>query len=736
MKYFKRTDAVVTGDFVPSTPEEAEELSHYHIIYCNMADTPTARMSQAEDGHTHEIEWYTEPITEPNQPPKPGYFRILPDPRDGHTHEIVDYVREVKSKKQTENEVVDEVHSLFKTACEVEADSAKVAEECDDFYMGKQWDEQTRHKLESQDRAALTINLTEKLVDELLGYQQQMRRDLRLVAKGEGDQRTADFYNILLKHALVQGKYLQAEARVFEDQVVPGRGNFSIYVDFEKDVRGVPQVRRLPWKDVKYGPHEEYDAEDCEYLVKSKLFSLLKLKELWPDKAEKIADQISLFDGSTTTSNEHVQYNTDQYAQSDAWLPTTFGGHVVLDIAKKEIRVFECQRIRYVPTVIAGNTEEDFYDNLYGWKPDDIAAIKTIPGFFVAKRNVRKIRVTRVAGHVLLSDENPADLPVDRFTVIPVYAKKRGNHYWGKVKRALDPQREINKRHSQTIDIGNKCAVYGHFYDANTFPDEQSKSKWLRQSAQPGFNQEVSDINRTPKQAEGVKFPTELVEMLELSRKLLGELLTIAPDRQSANESASSLMHRQKQQLIGSEYLFTNLSDAKKAVGEIFIAYIQRYYTPERAIEILYNEDAKTPQEIQGKALREFSKEQIKDLLSKFDVSKYDLEVAEIASSPTVRLQTFMLLSELGQRGLPIPPDLLLEVADIPDSTKKRIQQTLAQQAQAQAEAETSKADAEVDKTLAAKGVYTPAVKKRIQGADQNGAGQPQEPKPQPQGGF
>ena len=90
-----------------------------------------------------------------------------------------------------------------------------------------------------------------------------------------------------------------------------------------------------------------------------------------------------------------------------------------------------------------------------------------------------------------------------------------------------------------------------------------------------------------------------------------------------------------------------------------------------------------------------------------------------------MRLSTFMLLSELARSGQPIPPEALLEFADMPGEVRTKLIGMMAQQGQAMADAEQAKADAEIQKTLIAQGQIPPSVQEKflIQ--------QPQEAQPQ-----
>jgi hypothetical protein len=137
------------------------------------------------------------------------------------------------------------------------------------------------------------------------------------------------------------------------------------------------------------------------------------------------------------------------------------------------------------------------------------------------------------------------------------------------------------------------------------------------------------------------------------------------------------------------------------------------------------NVASKDQLELGGQPVDEFSDEDIMMMLNTTDLEQYDVEVTESNWSPSMRLSTFMLLSELARSGQPIPPEALLEFADMPGDVRNKLVSMMAQQGQAQASADQAKADAEIQKTLIAQGQIPPAVQQKflIQ--------QPQEEQPQ-----
>lgn len=668
---------------------------HYHIAYLDKEEG--VGVITDADGHTHNVMMVAGPDGSPQWQVEPHI--------DGHSHAIEDYVPKYPKSEQEDAEVIKECVSLFKTAEEIESASIKAARESEEFYQGEQWDPAVKDSLEAQKRACLVINKTQKEVDTLCGHQRQQRTDLRFLPVGDGDQMVADILNVLSKNDLEQCYFEREESKVFFNQAVPGRGLFNLYVSFEKDLRGDPKVESFPWDGCVFGPHEKEDLEDCEYLVKHRMFSMGKIKSIWKKKAEDIeADYKDYCDSSGT----HTQYSTEQYLESTNKTPVRIGDVPMVDIARKEMRVMECWRKVYLESAVLydARTEEQF--PLFGWKSKDKKALQSLPGVYVIDKNIAKMRITRICGGTVLSDEFPADLPADDFFVVPVYANKRGNKFWGKVEIAKDPQREINKRTSQMIDIGNRMASYGWFIDDGTFP-EGEKENFKRNSGTPGFVQEVNDLSKIPLQVEGVSYPTEIANQLMMNHQMMTELMNISVPP-AEGDSPASILQQQRLRLVGNENLFDNLSFAKKKLGRLLVAIYQKYYTPERIFRVLSNANSRQPISLGGQPFEEISRDVILQVLQTADLSKYDVVVSESTWSPSEQLGTQLLLVELLNKGVPVGPQSIVALSQIPQGEKDKILQGIDQQQATQANTESKKYEAEVQKSLIAQGVFPPKV--------------------------
>jgi hypothetical protein len=665
---------------------------HTHIVAINNK-TGEGQTSKTKD-HTHIVRFVadTRPTLDGGMVPE-GSGRWMLEPAENHTHEAVPYVPEPKQDKEDDEKIVADCLQLFRVAKDIEKEARDDAKASIKFYRGEQWDAQQKSMLEKAKRACLTINQTEPKVDLLSGYQRQNRTDIKYMPTEEGDQRISEVLNIVSKNILENCNFRFEETEVFEDGVIGGRGLFHIFADFSRDIRGDVIVEKFEWDDVYFGPHVKKDLSDCEYLVKTKWYSRSKVEKMYPDKKALIGQE---FDDSD--EKEVREPVGDKYAYTDNKIIATTDPDLI-DLSKKQVRLLEVWRKEYKRSYVVANPDADFYYNASDWSEGDIKALGTITMLTVLPYVEHRMRMTKLAAEVLLDDEYP-DLATQDFDIIPFYAKKRGDYFWGKIHPVKDPQREVNKRHSQLVDIMNRQAAYGWFYDDGTFPDKTEVENFRSNSSAPGFIQRISSIKSLPEKIEGAKVPTEIIQLLQIEDKMVRDIFNVNLEmegNQSNAQSGIAILERKKQGLVGNEFLFDNLSLAKAKIGRLLVAYIQKYYTPERMMRILGNENAKAPITIGGQPFQDPMKEELFELLKESDLTKYDVTVAESGWSPTTRIANATMWFELAAKGARVPMPFLIELSDLPE--KDKVLQMFAAESQQRAQVEQDKNAVEIEKT-------------------------------------
>lgn len=691
----------------PTLLKTSRDEKHYHIAYIKESETtdpmsgaPTTvltGMTTQAKGHAHNI--------------IDGLIQAAPDYADLHIHTLEAYPVKEKNEDQKDSEIVEDVLRLYKEAKEQESASVKKAKESEEFVSGVgQWDKAEVDKLKSQSRAALTINELEPKIDLLSGYQRQNRTDWKFLPVEDGDSTVSDVLNVVVKNISEQCNYDHEETKAFEDQAIVGRGLFNLYVDYDKDIRGCIIVEKFPWGDVYFGTHEKLDLSDCEYIIKHKWYSKALINQMWPTKSGELTKEIDLYLDAPATS--HQIRGGDQYADTSNAVNVTLAPDMeFIDLARKEYRVLECWRKVYERNRIIVNVEDDFYFNAKGWKDADIEAIKTLGDFSVIDRVAMKMRISKVASKVLLDDDMP-ELAYNNFHIFPVYAKKRGKEWWGKVEAVKDMQREINKRHSQSVDILNKVAAYGWFYDDSTFSTPQDAEKFRTTSSSPGFTTKVADLNHKPERVEGVRFPAEIVQMETIASQKLREVMGINLEMEGMGgqrASGTAILERKKQGLVGNEFLFDNLAMTKRNLGRAIVAHVGKLYNAERLLRIVKNQDKRQPVSVNGQPVADMDETQleaIKKILETADLTEYDVIVSDSPFSASMRQANFVVWLELAKTRPEVPLDFLIDLSDLPD--KEKFKEMLAEQAQAQQAQEDKKYQTEIQKTAMAKGLPMP----------------------------
>lgn len=680
---------------------------HWHVVYID--ESTGTGLTSEDSGHRHEVFPMDERMD----------VQVSAGP-DGHVH-MVEQMRGPTMNTGTEDDTVRESLALFKAALECEEESRKRACEAEDFYCGDQWPSDVKSKLNELGRAALTINQCEPLVDALCGLQRQQRMDFRVLPVEGGDGKTADILTILLKNVSYDCGLDIEESLVFEDEIIRGRGVFHLVPDFQDDPDGRIMVERFPDEDVYFGPHSRQDLRDCEYVIKARWISAGRAKALWPEREEELETCAMWID--EMSKDPHINNPGQKYQNNPGAVSIPAGlQSEIVDIARKEVRVVEIWRREYYqkPMIIdpAGMAQNQEMSGA------EAKRAKSIPGVQVDWQPSTRMRRTVLAGNVLLDDDHPQLPEGITYPVFPVYAKRRNGEWWGKLEAAKDPQREINKRHSQSVDVLNKMSSYGWFIEKGTFGQDQEKQKFLANSSSPGWIVEIADVNRPPRQVEGVKPPSELVQGLQIASEKFREVTGYDQSWATAGGelSGASLVERRRNALIANEFLFDNLAQAKRRLGKAIIAWIQALYSPEKIARMVLSQAGNSQgQAIGGQSIEQFAPEDIMMLLQNQDLNKYDVVVSETGWSPTVRRANFQMWAELAKGGLPVPPQMLVDLSDLPDKDKVLAQ--FQQQQQQAAAAEQGKQQTEIQKTMIA-----------AQAKQQGGAPQPPMPEqPMPQ---
>ena len=659
---------------------------HHHLFF---VPEGTSRVISTENAdHAHEIEivaggqaYVSESTGDPEKEP--------------HLHEVVEVknVPPAKIPSIGDAELVEEVRQLYREAYNISADSWKKAEESEEFYLGDQWDPRDKRTLEHSGRACLTINESAAQLDTLLGYQRNNRTDFKFLPIEGSDAMGGHILDKVVKNIAEQNNYVYEETQVSEDQYIAGRGNFAVYMDYDKNIQGDIVIEKVCWRDVLYGPYEKMDRSDCEYLVKQKMFSLERMKRMFPDHADELQIDYNMW---MDCKQSHQTVAGLEYSKSTGTMTIPGTEMTILDIQKKEYRLIELWRKQFRTEYILVDLRTDLVENVTGVDKKIRSALDKEESYKIVARTVYDLRCTKVCGGVVLEDEI-VELPDNDFDTIPVHAKYKNGRWYGKMEELKDVQREINHRHSQNVDIVNKSISYMWMYDDDTFASPHAEQDFLDRGTEPGFAAKLKDSERPPHQVMGGKVPVEVVQLMNISTEKLYRISNVPQETQGDSKmqlSGAAIREKVQVALQSNRYLFDNMNLAKKLVAHKVVGLIQKHYSPERILRLI--RDTSPTADPMEQELQAMEDQAILDLLKNVDLLKYDIQVDQSPYSPTIRMANQILLQEMMSQGAPVPFPYFVEQSDLPD--KERLLAQFQQDQQREQQMQQAKIDGEKDK--------------------------------------
>jgi hypothetical protein len=655
---------------------------HWHLIYKD--DAARTFVTSNDKGHTHEISLYPDPLT--NEP----RLAVALAGEKPHTHETEELKAILPAAPSTkdENKVTEEAIGLFKHAVKIEEPSRKKSIEAVDFFKGEHWTQAEKSELNSKSRAHQVYNYTQAFVDSLSGLARQNRLDPRAFPMEGSDDGVADIVTAVLTWIAKRSNLPQQEIRVFEDEVVPGRGLFHINMTQRNNPLGDVVIERFPWSDGYFGAHHELDGSDATHCHKAKWISFQEAQARYPHIKDKLESQIE---------NSHEYPDVDDEVHT--FIRMMEADTELYDKAHKRLRFIEHEiketRIAYFVSAPNGIDAQEVSYEAY-------RKAETIPNLNLMEFPRDRIRIVVTVGNQLVRNYYP-DRPYEGFSLVAVYAYKFDDNDWcGKVESMKDAQREINKRGSQAIDIVNRMLGQGYVYDDETFNDDKDKANFGRNAGKPGSLNKVANADRPPTPLQSPPFPVELLRLHSQNVEIMQAVTNIPPAMAGTGtgyESGSALNTQKVSGMVGNERIFDNFILSKQAVFRKVFRLVQKFYSKERIARLVLSaasdptrmEAAKIGQReipIEGRTPDEDQElmRYIMKMLETADLNEYDITIGEQPLSPTAREAQLRLWMEAQNHGMQVPPAMLIDLSSLPNKGKWAREMQAMQQAQMEME--------------------------------------------------
>lgn len=591
----------------------------------------------------------------------------------------------------------------YEEAFDADRTFVRQAREAFKFEASEQWDKATKDDL--GDKPALTFNLIKPIINMVVGMHDQNRS----TEKAKPTDTSSDPILCEVLNNVKDKIYSMQDVEAYKDEVLEsgiicGRGHIALDVELDPD--NFPDIKInfevIPYSEVKIDPSTR---QSPSYICWRKWMSVEDFKRTYP-KYAKEADRFVAF--STNKSNPFEE-------EADPSLLTE-GDEKFSDTPDEE----DYYNSYYYDTVynrIAVVHMEYFvnYDRYYGvnpatgkieeFKEENLEILKSfVNDFKYFKVKDKKIKWLQFTGStVLLNEDNP--LPFNDFSITSYFcytdrSKKVLSHF-GFVKSLIDPQKEVNKRWSQALNLLLSQSQGGYFIEEDVPADIR---QWDDTIDDPGANTFVRKGAISQGKIRDKKLPEipqAAMYLEEKAQQIINKISGINPELLEINttqqQSGALFRFKQLQALTLLRKPFLNFELFEKQLARKVFAIIAKIM-PEEQIQKILGEEG--PYMIRDNMIID-KKRGVVVPLRDIKNLKYNIMLAPSATATGKTVYELSILMQMLQYNFPVDPNVLISKMDIPESDKAAWISYITQQQQAAQQSEQMRLQNEAEKDAA-----------------------------------
>jgi hypothetical protein len=535
------------------------------------------------------------------------------------------------------------------------------AKKCDDFYLGEQWDDKDRSKLEAEGRPVLTINEIIKVVNAFLGKQSKQRADIVFKPRRDATDDTARALNYLTEQILDNNKYEFLEKEVFEDGIVVDRGYFDFRLDFEDNIMGDVKIRSLDPYEVLPDPDaKSYDPEGWNGVITTRWMTLDGVEAHY-GKAKRDELSASSSAVASTFGQDSVRFEgTRTFGDEDFSLQnTTFDD---ADVTIRSVRIIERQYRRLSPIRF-------FVDNAVGDMkripdelPDEKAeALAKKMGLSIIKRVGKRIRWVTTVDNVVLHDEWS---PYRSLTVVPFFPFFRKGKTSGVVRQLLSPQEQFNKMESQMLHIVNTTANSGWIVEEGSLVNMTIEDLEER-GAETGVVLAVNKNSERPEKITPNNVPTGLHQLASRAQANVAGIAGIdnlvnSPTREVSGVALTELTNNDSIQI---DVPFDSLKRTRGLVAGKVLELIQDFYTETRVMRVTVgNGFDQQDEELIVNGINAAG-----EIVNDLTLGEYDMVISSRPAHDNYEDAQFSTSLQMRDAGVLIPDDVVIRHSPLDD---------------------------------------------------------------------
>lgn len=553
-----------------------------------------------------------------------------------------------------------------------------------DFVEGRQWTKAELVRFREMRRPAITINRIRPLMNLLSGYQRINRFDIEFAPRTEDDTEICQVRKGITKYILDRCDYTTQESATFVDATIGGLGWFFVGYEMPEDdsEEGEAYVRREDPFSVYVDPEShKADYSDAKYIFRAKWTDKDELKEIYPEHADAIDAQFAIYD---TAERENASRRDELL-----WYKREL----------QKVRLVECwYKKRETKTTFLLATGEEI-------SAEEVTPELFLQGLIVAPKitNLPVVKVCVFFDNVLLEDM-PSPYQHGEFPLVPLtcyYYGIGGDEIpAGFVRDLKNPQREINKRRIQQLDILNKIGNGGGWVEDDAMTEKQF-AEFEKFGSIPGHFQRVRPMVLSQGKIQERPIGQYPAGVVQAEAQATNDLTAISGINEAlmgvdipSGSSGRAIELKQKQSITHLAVIFDNLRTAKKKIANLLwgrrghAGIIPQFYTAEKVYRVEGTNGQKFITVNQQVATQDPVAGTIVHTLNDLSQGEFDIVIADVEASTTQRqAQMFSLVDAVSRLGVPgdLVFDIILDLSDVPH--KEEIKQRWQQRQESQAKA-------------------------------------------------
>lgn len=552
-------------------------------------------------------------------------------------------------------------------------------------------DDQLR-KISKTDRVPYVLDYISIPINTHIGDQRDNRTDIMYLPVEAGDDVRAEVLNVVKDSMLRQNHWIYTASDIFQDGIIEKCGAVGYEWTTEKNPKGELRVFRIPPRQLTWDLNRrDYELAKSLWVSRTRLYGRREMMN-------KFAEHKSEIEKLSSTLDELDDLNLDESYRkqiSDLELDAL----ALIEFYEKDYKS------RFFVEMDGRKILDGFYltrkeaeDGIEGLKArqeqfaNQFTELNIIPppppSYDIIQHDVPVVLRSEICQNIVFTDRketNLSDYPYDAY-----YPYWHDGEWWSMVDMYKDPQRFINKMFMMVdhqIGVNSKGIL---LIDENV-PDTQAK-QIIDGWSGTGFAGRIKDPKNNIEYIPPQGFDPRLLAAMEIAINNLEKKSgggNYFGQKETAGEAAAAIRQRIERGGVSSFPVFDNFDRFLLSAGEKIAWYLTSYMTAEQKMRI-------EGEELTALARQEFPdwykdsvmpnlgfltintspQNTIKDLTVDIIVDKSRHSVTknqQILAQLAVMMQSSPLLAES------VPPELLLELFDLPATVKRKMQQSMQQ---------------------------------------------------------